>query len=87
MGFAAEGAGQWLRYLVGSLEVAGAVGLMVPRLSGLAALWVAGLMVGATTSNLFVLGESPWLPSVSAGRCGRRSQCRHDTRGGVTCTA
>jgi putative oxidoreductase len=60
--FATAGAGQWLRYLVGTLEVAGAVGLLVPRLSGLAALGLAGLMVGATATNLFVLGESPWLP-------------------------
>ena len=60
--FATAGAGQWLRYLVGALEVAGAVGLLVPRLSGLAALGLAGLMVGATATNLFVLGESPWLP-------------------------
>jgi uncharacterized membrane protein YphA (DoxX/SURF4 family) len=60
--FAAIGAGQWLRYLVGALEVAGAVGLLVPGLSGLAALGLAALMVGATATNLFVLGQSPWLP-------------------------
>ena len=60
--FAAIGAGQWLRYLVGMLEVAGAVGLLVPRLSGLAALGLAALLVGATATNLFVLGQSPWLP-------------------------
>jgi uncharacterized membrane protein len=47
---------------VGALEVAGAVGLLVPRLSGLAALGLAGLMVGAAITNLFILGESPWLP-------------------------
>jgi uncharacterized membrane protein YphA (DoxX/SURF4 family) len=60
--FASVGAGQWLRYLVGALEVAGAVGLLVPRLAYLAALGLAGLVVGATATNLFVLGESPWLP-------------------------
>jgi uncharacterized membrane protein YphA (DoxX/SURF4 family) len=60
--FATIGAGQWLRYVVGTLEVAGAVGLLVPRLSGLAALGLAALMVGATVTNLFVLGERPWLP-------------------------
>jgi uncharacterized membrane protein YphA (DoxX/SURF4 family) len=60
--FADIGGGRWLRYLVGALEVAGAVGLLVPRLSGLAALGLAGLMVGATATNLFVLGASPWLP-------------------------
>jgi uncharacterized membrane protein YphA (DoxX/SURF4 family) len=80
--FADVGAGQWLRYLVGALEVAGAVGLLIPRLSGLAALGLAGLMVGATATNLFVLGESPWLPIglllVSALIAwGRQSRTRH----------
>jgi uncharacterized membrane protein len=60
--FATIGAGQWLRYLVGMLEVAGAVGLLVPRLSGLAALGLAALLVGAAATNPFVLGQSPWLP-------------------------
>jgi uncharacterized membrane protein len=60
--FADIGAGQWLRFVVGALEVAGAVGLLVPRLSGLAALGLAALMVGATVTNLFIIGERPWLP-------------------------
>lgn len=60
--FADIGAGQWLRYLVGALEVAGAAGLLIPRLAGLAALGLAGLMVGAATTNQFVLDQSPWLP-------------------------
>jgi putative oxidoreductase len=60
--FASIGAGQWLRYVVGALEVAGAVGLLVPRLWRLAALGLAALMVGATVTNLFVIHERPWLP-------------------------
>jgi putative oxidoreductase len=60
--FASIGAGQWLRYVVGALEVAGAVGLLVPRLSRLAALGLAALMLGATVTNLFVIHERPWLP-------------------------
>jgi putative oxidoreductase len=60
--FADIGAGQWLRYVVGALEVAGAVGLLVPRLSRLAALGLAALMVGATVTNLFIIHERPWLP-------------------------
>src|SRR5882672_12915369 len=35
--FEAIGLGQWFRYLTGSLEVLGAVLLLVPRLSGLGA--------------------------------------------------
>lgn len=54
------GAGQWLRYGVGALEVAGAIGVLVPRLSRLAATGLALLMVGATISNLTVLASSPW---------------------------
>jgi uncharacterized membrane protein len=60
--FARIGAGQWLRFVVGALEVAGAVGLLVPRLAGRAALGLAALMVGATLTNLFVIHERPWLP-------------------------
>jgi uncharacterized membrane protein YphA (DoxX/SURF4 family) len=60
--FADIGAGQWLRWLVGGLEVAGAVGLLVPALSGPAALGLAGLMVGAATTNQYIIDESPWLP-------------------------
>jgi uncharacterized membrane protein YphA (DoxX/SURF4 family) len=38
-------------YLTGALEVAGAVGLLVPRLSALAALCLAALMVGAVGTH------------------------------------
>lgn len=60
--FADISAGQWLRYAVGGLEVLGAVGVLVPATSALAAVGLALLMVGATATNLTVLGASPWLP-------------------------
>ncbi|TDO44937.1 DoxX-like protein [Kribbella sp. VKM Ac-2527] len=60
--FAEIGIGQWFRYLVGALEVAGAIGVLVPRLSGLAALGLAGVMVGAVVTTVFVLGASPAVP-------------------------
>lgn len=56
------GAGQWLRYVVGGLELAGAIGLLVPRLCGLAALGLAGVMTGAIVTHLFVLSTSPAMP-------------------------
>jgi putative oxidoreductase len=62
--FATIGVGQWFRYVVGALEIAGAVGVLVPRLSGLAALGLICLMVGATLTNLFILGANPLLPIV-----------------------
>jgi uncharacterized membrane protein YphA (DoxX/SURF4 family) len=49
------GFGQWFRYLTGACELAGAIGLLVPRLSGLAALGLAGVMAGATVTNLFLV--------------------------------
>jgi putative oxidoreductase len=62
--FATIGIGQWFRYVVGMLELAGAVGVLIPRLSGLAALGLTGLMAGATLTNVLVLGTSPLLPIV-----------------------
>lgn len=49
------GAGQWFRYVVGALELAGAVGLVVPRLVRPAVLGLAAVMVGAILTNLFVI--------------------------------
>jgi uncharacterized membrane protein YphA (DoxX/SURF4 family) len=60
--FATIGAGQWLRYAIGLVELAGAIGLLIPPLSGLAALGLVGLMVGATVTNAFVIDASPWIP-------------------------
>jgi uncharacterized membrane protein YphA (DoxX/SURF4 family) len=53
--FGQIGAGQWLRYLVGSAELAGAAGLLIPRLAGLAAAGLAADMAGATIINAAVL--------------------------------
>jgi uncharacterized membrane protein len=60
--FAAIGIGQWFRYVVGALELAGAVGVLIPRLSGLAALGLVCLMAGATLTNVLVLDANPLLP-------------------------
>ncbi|PVZ08503.1 DoxX family protein [Actinomycetospora cinnamomea] len=54
------GTGQWLRIVVGLLEIAGGIGLLVPRLAGLAAACLVALMVGATGAQLFFLSEGYW---------------------------
>ncbi|WP_138757928.1 DoxX family protein [Modestobacter altitudinis] len=64
--FADIGAGDWLRHLVGACEVAGAVGLLVPRLTSPAALGLTGLMIGATVTNVAVLDTSLVLTLVLA---------------------
>ena len=51
------GFGQWLRYLTGTLELLGAIGLLIPRLCGLAALGLVGVMVGAVGTELFLLAH------------------------------
>lgn len=54
--FDALGFGDWFRYLIGALEVAGAVALLIPRLSGLASLAFVALMIGATVVNVIQHG-------------------------------
>ncbi|CAL9375173.1 hypothetical protein SUDANB176_00948 [Streptomyces sp. enrichment culture] len=70
------GAGHWLRYFTGTLEVIGALGLLVPRLSGLAALGLTGLMTGAVITNLVAGTPSALalvlLPLVTVLAWGRR---------------
>jgi putative oxidoreductase len=61
------GAGPWLRVVVGLLEIAGGIGLLVPRLAGLAAACLVALMVGATGAQLFVLSEGFWYTPVILG--------------------
>src|SRR6266481_5423264 len=61
--FDAIGLGQWFRYVTGSVEVLGAVLLLIPRLSGLGALLLVGTMLGAVATHLFVVGGSP-LPAI-----------------------
>jgi uncharacterized membrane protein YphA (DoxX/SURF4 family) len=56
------GAGQWFRYVVGALEIAGGVGLLIPRLAFLAALGLCGLLAGAGIANVAFLDAGPWTP-------------------------
>jgi len=57
--FEAIGLGQWFRYLTGTLEVAGAFLLLIPRTSGLGALILGGVMTGAVVTHVFIVGGSP----------------------------
>ncbi|MEU6036454.1 DoxX family protein [Actinomadura sp. NPDC047616] len=57
--FTKIGWGQWFRYFTGVVEVAGGVGLLVPRLAGLASLGLIGVMAGAVVTQVFVL-EPAW---------------------------
>ena len=62
--FGKIGLGQWFRYLTGILEIIGAIGLLIPKYSGYAALLLCAIMVGAVITILKVLGGPPTLPIV-----------------------
>jgi putative oxidoreductase len=61
--FAVIGVGQWFRYAVGAAELAGAMGLLVPRLAGLAALGRVLDMIGAAAVQTAVFHAYQWLPT------------------------
>jgi putative oxidoreductase len=53
------GAGQWFRYLTGTLELLGAILILAPSLVAFGALLLICIMIGATFTHLFVIGGSP----------------------------
>jgi len=57
----ALGAGQWLRFALGIAELAGAIGLLIPRLASLSAACLALLMIGAAGTHILIIGGSPLL--------------------------
>jgi uncharacterized membrane protein YphA (DoxX/SURF4 family) len=88
--FGLIGAGQWLRYLIGTAELAGAIGLLTPWLAGLAAAGLAADMAGATNISATVLhntiyGVNVWMTALLCAvfvlvAYGRRQQIkRHGT--------
>jgi putative oxidoreductase len=63
------GFGDWFRYLIGICELAGAIGLLIPRLAGLAAAGLAVVMFLATLADVFVLPNPPALPAFLFAAC------------------
>ena len=77
--FDAVGLGQWFRYVTGSLEVLGALLLIVPGQSAFGAVLLACVMAGAVVTHLAVLHTAPTAPVVLFALTaliawGRRSQ-------------
>jgi putative oxidoreductase len=78
--FGQIGAGQWLRYLVGTAELAGAIGLLIP---GLAAAGLAADMAGATIINIAVLHSTAaamTIPRCAAFALIARGRWEHTTK-------
>jgi len=64
-GFDLMGLGAAGMYVVGAAELLGAIGLLIPRLTGLAALCLVALMIGAVTlTAVFVGGAMIAIPAV-----------------------
>ena len=57
------GLGQWFRYFTGTLEVVGAVTILVPSLAAFGAVLLSCIMVGAIATHLLLIGGSP-IPAV-----------------------
>lgn len=60
--FDAVGVGQWFRYLTGTIEVAGAVLVLIPSAAFFGAVPLALTMVGAILTHIFIIGGSPLAP-------------------------
>jgi uncharacterized membrane protein YphA (DoxX/SURF4 family) len=59
--FAEIGLGQWFRHFTGALEVAGAILLLIPRTSRIAAAALACTMAGAILTHVLIVGVGPAL--------------------------
>jgi putative oxidoreductase len=78
--FEGIGAGQWLRYAIGAVELAGGIGLLVPRLSAAAAVGLMGLMIGAGYTQAVIL-DAPAMattPAILFALCAVFAYARRD---------
>jgi hypothetical protein len=57
--FHAIGLGQWLRYVVGILEIVGGLALLVSPLAGVAALALVAMMIGAVLTEVMIVRRPP----------------------------
>lgn len=64
--FDAIGVGQWFRYLTGTVEIVGAVLLLIPATGFFGGLLLGATMVCAVAIHLVVIGGSP-VPAVALG--------------------
>jgi membrane protein implicated in regulation of membrane protease activity len=56
------GFGQWFRYLTGTLEVIGAITILMPSLAAFGGVLLSCIMVGAIATHLLLIG-GPAVPA------------------------
>ena len=61
--FKEMGTDGWMPYVIGSLEIIGAIGLLIRRVTGMAAVAFVALMLGAVLSHL-ILGVGSPIPAI-----------------------
>jgi len=76
--FDAIGFGQWFRYVTGLLEVAGGVLLFIPGVAAVGAVLLAGIMVGAVLTHVFLIGGSAAIAIVLFGLSSAIAFARRD---------
>jgi putative oxidoreductase len=60
--FTSIGVGQLFRYATGLIEFASAILLVIPAVSGIAALLLVPTMIGAILADFLIIGGNPALP-------------------------
>jgi|HubBroStandDraft_1064217.scaffolds.fasta_scaffold00005_18 putative oxidoreductase len=68
--FGRLGFGQWFRYLTGCLEIAGAIGILVPPVAAYGGLILLGISVGAFFADFYVFNQDVIHCFVLAGLSG-----------------
>ncbi|HTR13333.1 MAG TPA: DoxX family protein, partial [Roseiarcus sp.] len=58
--------GQWFRYVVGLIEVVGGIGVLIPPWSGLAAILLLVVDVGAFFAQILFI-HSDWIHTIIVG--------------------
>jgi putative oxidoreductase len=59
------GLGQWFRYVIGTIEIGSAAGLLIAPIAGLAALAGGSVLIGAVLMETFVLRDgNPITPAI-----------------------
>ncbi|HEX3702956.1 MAG TPA: DoxX family protein [Vicinamibacterales bacterium] len=79
--FGQLGAGQWFRYMTGTIELTAAIALLVPSAAIFGAMLLIPTMIGAVIVNVFIVPASPVPPLVllllaAAVAWARRDQIR-----------
>lgn len=77
--FAEIGVGHWFQYFVGTAELAGAIGLLMPPLTGLAATGLCLDMIGASVVNVTVLHSAAIVLTLVLALLFAVLACRHGT--------